>query len=272
MDKITIKDLEVFANHGYFKEEKVLGQKFLISLEVGLDFQKAAKEDDLKETVHYGILCEDVEREFKRETFDLIEKAAQYTVDFILNKYPEIMKIKLEVKKPWAPIGKPLKYAAVSIKRRRSKAYIAMGSNMGDKEENLKRAIKLIGESNHTRIKKTSKFYSTKPVGYIEQDDFLNGALEVETTLSIIELIEFLLSVEKELKRERIIKWGPRTLDLDLLLYGDKISSIEEAVVPHPRMHERMFVIEPLCEIAPYALHPLLNKRVWEIKEELTKK
>lgn len=271
MDKIIIEDLEVFANHGYFKEEKVLGQKFLISLEVSLDFKKAAKEDELRETVHYGILCEDIEREFKRNSFDLIEKAAQYIIDFILGKYPEIKKVKLKVKKPWAPIGKSLKYVAVEMEKRRAKAYIAMGSNMGDREENLKKAINLIEASEHSKIKKVSKFYSTKPVGYLEQDDFLNGALEIETTLSIKDLIEFLLSVEKELKRERIIKWGPRTLDLDLLLYEDEISSIEEAVVPHARMHERMFVIEPLCEIAPYALHPLLNKRIWEIKENLIK-
>lgn len=271
MDKIIVKDLEVFAHHGYFQEEKVLGQKFVISLEVGLDFNKATKNDDLNETIHYGILCEDVEREFKKEKFDLIEKAAEHITQYLLNKYAEIKIIKVKVKKPWAPIGKPLKYAAVEIERKRAKAYVAMGSNMGNKEENIRTAIDIIKKSNHTKVLKVSSFYSTEPVGYVEQDTFLNGAIEVETTLQPVEFIEYLLSVEKELKRERIIKWGPRTLDLDLILYEDIVLSKEEAVVPHPRMHMRLFVIEPLYEIAPYALHPLLNKRIFEIKEELEK-
>lgn len=270
MDKIIIKDLEVFANHGYFKEEKVLGQKFLISINVFLDLKKAIDKDDLGQTVHYGILCEEVEKEFKNKTFDLIEKAAENLAEFILNTHKEVKKVIVNLKKPWAPIGKSLKYAAVQIERERCTAYIALGSNMGDKEENLKKAIDTINKSIHTSVVKVSNFLVTKPVGYVEQDDFLNAAAEIDTILSMDELVIFLLEVEKELKRERLIKWGPRTLDLDLLLYEDKVNHSDIAIVPHPRMHERMFVLEPLSEIAPFAFHPLLNKRIFEIKEELS--
>lgn len=269
MDKIIIEDLEIFANHGYFKEEKVLGQKFLISIQVFLDLKKAIDKDDLGQTVHYGLLCEEVEEEFKGKTFDLIEKAAENLARFILNKHREVKKVIVKLKKPWAPIGKPLKYAAVEIERERCTAYIALGSNMGEKEENLKMAIDIINKSTHTSVTKVSNFLITKPVGYVDQDDFLNAAAEVDTILSMDELVIFLLEVEKDLKRERIIKWGPRTLDLDLLLYEDKVNHSEIAIVPHPRMHERMFVLEPLNEIAPFAFHPLLNKRIFEIKQDL---
>ncbi|AWZ48125.1 2-amino-4-hydroxy-6-hydroxymethyldihydropteridine pyrophosphokinase [Clostridiaceae bacterium 14S0207] len=272
MDKIIIKDLEVFANHGYFKEEKALGQKFLISIEVFLNFTKAAKEDDLNKTVHYGILCEEIEKEFKKETFDLIEKATEHLATFVLKTHKEVKKVKVKVKKPWAPIGKSLKYAAVEIERERVTAYIALGSNMGDKEQNIRMAIENTDKSEYIDVKKVSNFYSTKPMGYLDQDDFVNAVMEVETLYSMEELVMFLLCVEKELKRERIIKWGPRTIDLDLILYEDKINTSEIAIVPHPRMHERLFVIEPLCEIAPFVLHPLLNKRIWEIKEDLENK
>ncbi|MCJ7689015.1 MAG: 2-amino-4-hydroxy-6-hydroxymethyldihydropteridine diphosphokinase, partial [Clostridiaceae bacterium] len=123
--------------------------------------------------------------------------------------------------------------------------------------------------SSHTKITKTSKFYETKPVGYLEQEDFLNCAIEVKTLLNPIELVRFLLSIEKKLKRERVIRWGPRTIDLDVLLYDNIISYLEEIILPHPRMQERIFVLEPLCDIAPYVMHPILNKSIIQMKKEI---
>ncbi|MGV8979845.1 2-amino-4-hydroxy-6-hydroxymethyldihydropteridine diphosphokinase [Clostridium sp.] len=269
MDKIYIKDLEVFANHGVFKEEKKLGQRFLISLELFLSLREAGVTDDLTKTVHYGELCQLVEEEFKKESYDLIEKATEKIAEFILLKYDLVDRVKVKIKKPWAPIGKPLKYAAVEVDRSWHTTYIGVGGNMGDKEKNIKGALEHINKSHQTQITKTSKFYETKPVGYLDQDDFLNCAIEVKTLLSPLELVRFLLSIENEFNRERIIRWGPRTVDLDVLLYDNIISSLEEIIIPHPRMHERMFVLEPLCEIAPYAMHPILNKPIIQIKASL---
>lgn len=271
MDKIVIKDFEIFANHGVFEEEKKLGQKFILSIELNLDLRKAAINGDLDETVNYGELCIKVEKEFTRKKYDLIETAAENIAEFILLEYDKVRSVKVLLKKPWAPIGRPVKYAAVEIERSWHTVYVGMGSNMGNKEKNLKDAIKLIDDSNESRVIKTSKFYVTAPVGYVDQDDFLNCAIEVETILSPQEFMNVLLKFEKDLKRERLIHWGPRTIDLDILLYDDIVTSHESYVIPHPRMTERLFVLEPLCDIAPYVIHPLLNKRIADIKAEITK-
>jgi len=269
MDKMYIKDLEVYAHHGVFQEEKTLGQRFLISLELFLSLREAGTTDDITKTVHYGELCHLVEKEFTKESYDLIEKATEELAEVILLNYDLVQRVKVKIKKPWAPIGKPLKYAAVEIDRKWHITYIGVGSNMGDKDMNVKDALELINNSKHTKITKTSKFYETKPVGYLNQEDFLNCVVEVKTLLSPLELVRSLLSIEKELKRERVIRWGPRTIDLDVLLYDNVISSIDEIILPHPRMQERMFVLEPLCDIAPYVIHPILNKTIIQMKTTL---
>lgn len=268
MDKIYIKDLEVYAFHGVNAEEKTMGQKFLISLDLSLDLREAGKQDDLDKTVNYAELCYEVERVFIAQKHNLIEKCAEEVTEHILVRYPLIREVKVRIKKPWAPIGKPVDFAAVEITRGWHRAYLGIGSNMGDKEGNLNNALSRIADST-TRVTKVSGFYETKPVGYLDQDDFVNCAAEIETLLNPAELMNTLLKIEQELKRERVIRWGPRTIDLDILLYDDLITYSGEITIPHPRMHERLFVLEPLSEIAPYILHPILKKRMIELKDEL---
>ena len=247
MDKIIIKDFEVFGNHGVFEEEKRLGQKFVLSIELFLDTREAGVTGDLSKSVQYGELAHKVEEEFKKQSYDLIETAAEKLCEFILLEYPLVNKVKVSLKKPWAPIGRHLDYAAV--------------------EE----ALNEINKAYHTEIIKKSNLIETEPWGYTEQDEFLNGACKIKTLLNPKELIKFLLSIEQKLKRERKIKWGPRTIDLDVIFFNDLISEDEEIILPHPRMHERSFVLEPLNEIAPYKIHPLYRKRVFELLEELNK-
>lgn len=271
MDKIYVKDLEVIAFHGVFEEEKKLGQKFLISLELSLDLRNPAITGNLDESVNYGELCHRVEEVFTRTSYDLIETAAEKTADFILTTYDVVNEVKVLVKKPWAPIHRSLDYAAVEVTRKWNKAYISLGSNMGDKLKNLDTAIDIIEKNPYIQLVKKSSYLVTEPWGYEEQEEFLNGVIEIKTLMNPKELMRFLLSVEQELKRERVIKWGPRTLDLDIIFYNDLISTDEEVVLPHPRMHLREFVLEPLNEIAPYEIHPLYRKRVFEMLEELKK-
>lgn len=148
-------------------------------------------------------------------------------------------------------------------------AYIGMGSNIGDREANLSRAVAFLGQVNGVEVTAVSSYYNTAPVGYVQQPDFLNAAAEIKTTLSADELLQVCICIEKELGRERIIRWGPRTIDLDILLYGDRIINEEYLTVPHPRMHERDFVLEPLNEIAPQALHPVYRQTVREMYQVL---
>ena len=271
MDKIYVKDLEVYAFHGVNQQEKDMGQRFLISIEIFTDLSEAGESDDLTKTINYAQLCLGIEEKFKQNKFDLIEKAAEELAKFILLSYDLVSRVKVKIKKPWAPIGKPLDYAAVEVDRQWHTAYIAIGSNMGNKEDNLNSAIKLINCSEETKVVKTSNFYKTSPVGYLEQDSFLNGALEVKTLLTPRKLMNFLLDKEKDLKRERIIKWGPRTIDLDVLLYDKLITADESIIVPHPRMHERLFVLKPLSDIAPYIIHPILNERIIDLMNKISR-
>jgi 2-amino-4-hydroxy-6-hydroxymethyldihydropteridine diphosphokinase len=132
------------------------------------------------------------------------------------------------------------------------KAVIALGSNLGNPKENLDLAIALLREA--TNVEKVSSYYTTKPVGYEDQPDFVNAVCIIETELPAMELLNMLLGIEKAMGRERTIKWGPRILDLDIIQYGTLLSKAEELALPHPRAHERKFVLEPWAEIEPEAI------------------
>ena len=164
MDKIHIKDLEIIGFHGAIPEEKVLGQKFVLSFELDVDLRQAGKNDDLTKTVHYGELAQKVEEEFTKTSYDLIEKAAEEICEFVLLNYPLVKKVKLLLKKPWAPTRKHVEYVAVEIERKWNKVYIAAGSNLGDKEETLKEAIYIIDKRKDCVVTKVSNFYTTDPV------------------------------------------------------------------------------------------------------------
>ena len=269
MDKLYLENIEIFANHGVFKEEKTLGQKFIISLELTIDMREAAITGDLNKSVHYGELCHKIEEEFKRESYDLIETATEKLAEYILFNYDMVKKVKVMLKKPWAPIGRHLDYAAVEIERGWHKAYISIGSNIGDKKKNIEESIERIKNIKEIRVSKISTLIETAPWGVEDQEEFLNGAIEIDTILSPKELIRTLLKIESDMKRERILRWGPRIIDLDVIFYDDLISSDEEIILPHPRMEERLFVLEPLNEIAPYMLHPIRNKRVFELLSDI---
>lgn len=269
MDKIYLKNIEIFANHGVFQEEKTLGQKFILSLELRLDFSKAAKNGDLSASVHYGELCHNVEKVFNGEVCDLLETLVYKIGAYVLDTYEVVKEVKVSLKKPWAPIGRHLDYAAVETTFARHKVYISLGSNIGDKEQYIKSAINHISNLQGTKVIKESKLLVTEPWGNENQEEFLNGVIEIETYLRPRQLMLSLLSIEKSLDRKREVKWGPRTIDLDIILYDNLVSSDELVILPHPLMHLREFVLKPLAEIAPYAIHPMKNKRVFELLEDL---
>ncbi|WP_035346917.1 2-amino-4-hydroxy-6-hydroxymethyldihydropteridine diphosphokinase [Edaphobacter aggregans] len=149
----------------------------------------------------------------------------------------------------------------------KGRAAIALGSNLvsefGDREANLREALRRLGELGE--VKAVSRFYDTEPVGYVDQPRFLNAAAVLETGLEPVELMRALLGIERGMGRERVVAKGPRVIDLDLLLYGDRVMSTAELTLPHPEMQERRFVLEPLSEVAGEWVHPVMGVTVAEM-------
>lgn len=144
-----------------------------------------------------------------------------------------------------------------------STAYIALGSNLGDRAATLRETLDRLAQLGS--VEAVSPFIETAPVGVVDQPFFLNAAAELTTNLPPMDLLSALLAIEHDLGRVRTIHWGPRTLDLDLLLYDDLVIDLPGLIVPHPRMHERRFVLEPLAAIAPTVRHPVRNQSAAEM-------
>lgn len=269
MDLIKITNLEVFCHHGVYKEENVLGQKFLVSMKLYADLAAAAREDDLTKSVNYGKLCHFVKEEMEETTYKLIETLTGKIAEKVLLKFPVIEKVRVEIKKPWAPILLPIETVSVVMERGWHTVYLGIGSNLGDKEENLNSAIEMLKEDESCRVTGVSRFITTAPVGGVAQDDFLNGVLELKTLRSPEELLELIGSIENRLKRVRTAHWGPRTIDLDILFYDREVIRTEKLVIPHPEMQNREFVLKPLCELAPDFKHPIYDKTVYRMYQDI---
>lgn len=265
MDKIEIKELEVFANHGVYPEENVLGQKFVISAVLYTDTRPAGRADDLCRSINYGEVSQMITKFVRENTYQLLEAVVENLAEYLLLELPLLEKVNLRIEKPWAPVGLPLKTVAAEIERAWHTAYIAFGSNLGDKKAYLDKGIEGLATTPGCEVKKVSSYLVTEPYGGVEQDGFLNGALELRTLLTPGELLCRLHELEQEANRERIVHWGPRTLDLDILFYDQDIIDTPELHIPHIDMQNRDFVLKPMAEIAPYLRHPVLNKTVGEL-------
>ena len=142
---------------------------------------------------------------------------------------------------------------------------------MGDKQAYLDGAVQAMDANNCIRFNKASTYYVTEPYGGVEQDDFLNAAIELETVYSPEELLDFLHDLEKAAKRERIVDWGPRTLDLDILLYDNLVQDDPVLTLPHPDMQNRDFVLKPMAELSPHLVHPVLHQSMQSLLNNLKK-
>ena len=272
MDEIKIRNLEIFANHGVFPEENKLGQKFVVSCTLYMDTRKAGKGDSLEDSVHYGLVAQLIKKEMENHTFALIECVAEHLADIILDFDEKIREVEIEVKKPWAPVGLPLEDVSVKIRRKWHEVYVALGSNMGERNQYIKKAIAALQLQEDSRVLKVSSVIETEPYGVTEQDKFLNGVLKMETKLTPWELLDSLHRIEADANRERKIHWGPRTLDLDILLYDDMVLQEDNLCIPHVDMQNRVFVLAPMAEIAPYKRHPVFGLTMKEMLSQLEEK
>lgn len=265
MDCIHIKNLRIFAHHGVFPEENEQGQTFVVNATLHTDTRRAGTTDDLTHSTHYGLVCETIGKVMKN-THQLIETVAEEVASTILQTYPLVRAVDVEILKPEAPIPMDFETVSVNIHRGWTRAFIALGSNMGDKEGYLRQALDSLAADPSIRLLHTSTFLTTSPYGGVEQDDFLNGAAEIETLYDPHQLLDQLHAIEQAADRVRTLRWGPRTLDLDILFYGDLVMDDESLIIPHIDLENRDFVLAPMAEIAPGFVHPISRKtmaRLW---------
>lgn len=268
-DEIRIDDLDVYAHHGVFPEEKEKGQHFYVNLVLYTDTRGAGQKDELTLSTHYGEVCHLVTKWMQEHQYDLIETVAETVAEQILLQYPLVWAADVEIRKPQAPIGLPFGSVSVRIHRGWHRVYVALGSNMGDRKKYLQMGVNAMRRRKEFRLKKVSSWQQTKPYGGVEQEDFLNGVMEIETLLTPRELLEYLHEVEQSADRKREVHWGPRTLDLDILLYDDLVMESAELIIPHVDMQNRDFVLGPMAEIAPWVRHPVLGLTMGQLYARL---
>lgn len=265
MDEIRIENLEVYAYHGVFPEENEKGQPFFVNATLYTDTRAAGLADELTLSTHYGEVSHFITKWMQEHTYKLIETVAENVAREILLQYPLVRALDLEIRKPEAPIGLPFESVSVRIHRGWHKAYLSIGSNMGDREQYINGAIAALKNEKSVRVEKVSQLLNTKPYGGVEQQDFLNGAIEISTLLPPEELLDLLHKIEAAADRKRELRWGPRTLDIDIVFYDKLAYESEDLIIPHVDMENRYFVLKPLSELIPNYRHPILQKTVSQL-------
>lgn len=255
-DRIELRGLRVRGHHGVLDSERRDGQEFLIDAVLAVDTRPAAATDDLSLTVDYAGLSERLAGIVAGEPVQLIETLAEQLAQACLAE-PAVRRAEITVHKPNAPISLPFGDVSITIRReRRVPVVIALGSNLGDRRQELQRAVDELAATRGLRITAVSPVYETAPVGGPEQPDYLNAVVLAETSRPVAELLRRAHTIEVAAQRTREVRWGPRTLDVDIIAYGAETSSDPVLTLPHPRAHERAFVLAPWLDADPGAVLP----------------
>lgn len=269
MECIKITKLKIFAHHGVYPFETAAGQNFYVNARLYLDLKQAGRSDMLEQSVNYSEVCLFLERFLTEHTYKLLETACYETLKALLQEFTMLEGAQIELCKPEAPISQEFGNVSVVMEMKWHKVYIGIGSNIGDKRGYIREALDSLQKDDSFRKIRCSTLIETKPYGNVEQDDFVNGVIEAETVLEPFALLDKLHTYEADAHRERNVHWGPRTLDLDILLYDTLVLDSERLVIPHCDMANRDFVLTPLKELAPYVRHPLTGQTVGQMWEAL---
>lgn len=251
LDRIYLKNLEFYGYHGFYKEENDLGQKFKVTVEAYCNLNDAKESGSLEDSVNYVEIFKVIKKVFFSKKYKILEELGYDIGKVILEKFSLIDKVIVEVKKPEIPVSVSYDYFSIKQEiKRQTTAYIGLGSNVGDRTGYLTSAVRQINYNRDIEVVALSSVYETAPFGYLEQDNFLNMVVRVNTSLAPLALLKYFNYIEGNLFRKRDIRWGPRTIDIDVLLYGNKTYKDEVLTIPHPGILERAFVIIPLLDIA----------------------
>ena len=267
-DRISLLGLVFFGYHGAYPPERELGQRFEVDVEMSCDCRQAAATDDLLTALDYSRVYARVKQAVEGPPVNLLETLAERVAQEVM-AFPGVEQVLVRVRKPQAPLPGVFGTMQVELVRRAREqsggprvAYLGLGSNLGDREGFLRQALTRLEQAG--RVKRLSPVYETAPWGYTEQGPFLNLVAEIEAELAPEELLGTMQRIERELGRERSIRWGPRTIDLDILLYGDLVMDRPELTLPHPCLMERAFVLVPLADLAPDLVIPGAGRTVSE--------
>ncbi|HET7477245.1 MAG TPA: 2-amino-4-hydroxy-6-hydroxymethyldihydropteridine diphosphokinase [Dermatophilaceae bacterium] len=256
------------GRHGVLAQEKAAGQPFVVDLDLDVDLARAAGSDDLAHTVDYAAVAASVVREVQTGSLDLIESLAAGICSAVLAGQPLVEAVRVTVHKPQAPVGVPFDDVSVTLRRERDvPVVVALGGNLGEVVPTLEAAVRELSEA--VRITAVSPLYRTEPVGgalVAGQPDYLNAVVLGRTSLAPWSLLQLLHRIEAAHGRIRAARWGARTLDLDLIAYGDLESDDPQVNLPHPRAHQRAFVLAPWAAVDPLA--ELAGRRVADLLAE----
>lgn len=252
MNRISLKQMKLYGFTGCLSEEKENGQFFYVSIDMFCRDIPGALTDDLNDTINYADVYEIAKEIVEKSHFNLIEHLAHEIGRAVISKYDLADSVRVLVRKPDAPIDGVFDAMETEITVSRKDVIIGFGGNMGDREEKIRTALDMIRNNHALELVKVSSLYETEPVGYDDQDDFLNGCAVIRTYLEPLEVLHELQRIENELHRVRTIKNGPRTIDLDILMIPGVKMDTKELTIPHPRMYERAFVLVPLRELGLY--------------------
>ncbi len=249
--KIKIRGLEINACHGVHGFEKQTPQRFVIDADLSVDFYEAAKHDDLNKTVNYSAVCSLIAKTVTENCFNLIESLAYACAFAVMENFATVSKITLTVKKPDAPLKVKFDSVEAEAELERNTVYLSLGSSMGDRAAYLDSAVDKLKAVRGVKVEKVSEYMTTEPYGGVAKNSFLNCAAKIKTLISPEQLLLEIHRIEKECRRVRDKRWDDRTLDIDIIFFGNKTVREENLIIPHPDYANRPFVTEPLKNVEP---------------------
>ncbi|MDR0373458.1 MAG: 2-amino-4-hydroxy-6-hydroxymethyldihydropteridine diphosphokinase [Nitrososphaerota archaeon] len=280
MDKILIAGIKTCGKHGVLAFEREYPQIFTVDMELWVDNSKSYLSDDLQDTVNYAGVYDIVKSVIEAQSFMLIERLSYVIIEKVFVYDSRIQRIKIRTMKNKAPLVGQFDYAGVEIEKTRDtvliqdagtkvsitpdvstctgaeakpdagyKAVLSLGSNIGDRKQNIQKALEMLTTSAGINILNKSKLYETEPVGYVDQEKFYNAAILVETTLNPFELRIKTKDIENNLGRKKTFRWGPRLIDIDIIAYEGCMINTNGLTLPHKEYMQRAFVLKPISDM-----------------------
>lgn len=249
MGQIQIKRMQFYTFNGVLPEENKLGQRLELDAQFKVPFEQLGTQDDLAQTVSYAEVYDTIAAIVQQHQFKLIESLVNLIAQSLLAQFPLMQQVTLDLRKYGAPIAGIMDYVGVHTTLVRHQVYLSIGANLGEPQVALKKAVQALAATPTIHVTAVSHFYRTAPVGGVVQPDFYNQAVALTTTLDPEALLTRLQAIEQAGQRQRKVHWGPRTIDLDILMYDQQQINTTTLTIPHPEMSRRAFVLAPMVEI-----------------------